>query len=105
MLVAYCIIVLLTVIIDQWSKFLVVESLQLYDSVPVIPGFFNLVYVTNSGAAFSLLADFDSPWRHYFFLTVGTVAVIGITYAAWEACIDQPRLPLGPWSHRRWRHR
>jgi signal peptidase II len=93
--VAYCIIVLLTVIIDQWSKFLVVESLQLYQSVPIVPGLFNLVYVTNSGAAFSLLADFDSPWRHYFFLTVGTLAVIGISYTAWKLA---PISRVYPWA-------
>jgi len=42
---------------------------------------FNLVYVTNSGAAFSILADMNSPWTHYFFLGVGTVAVVGLTFA------------------------
>jgi len=28
-----------------------------------------------------MLADVDSPWRHYFFLGVGIVALIGLTIA------------------------
>ena len=81
---AYCVLVLITVILDQLTKMLIVQALQLYESVEIIPGFFNLVYVTNSGAAFSLLADVDSPWRHYFFLGVGILAVIGMSFAAWK---------------------
>ena len=38
--------------------------MQLYDAHQIIPGFFNLVYVTNKGAAFSMLASVDSPPRH-----------------------------------------
>ncbi len=41
--------------------------------------FFNLVYVENRGAAFSFLADVDSPFRHYFFVGVSIAAVIGLT--------------------------
>jgi len=82
--VVYCILILVTVILDQLSKMLIVQSLQLYESVEIIPGFFNLVYVTNAGAAFSLLAEVDSPWRHYFFLGVGALAVIGMSFAAWK---------------------
>ena len=66
---------------DQLTKAWVLNSFQLYESKEVIAGLFNLVYVTNSGAAFSLLADLDSPWRHYFFLGVGTVAIVGLTVA------------------------
>ena len=77
----YFAIILAIVAIDQLTKAWIVDSFRLYESLEVIPGFFNLVYVTNSGAAFSLLADVDSPWRHYFFLTVGVLAVVGLTVA------------------------
>lgn len=69
----------MVIILDQLSKLWVLHSFQLYESREVIPGFFNLVYVTNTGAAFSMLADVDSPWRHYFFLGIGAAAVIGLT--------------------------
>lgn len=83
-MMVYGLVILATVAADQFSKMLVVASLALYQSVEVIPGFFNLVHVTNTGAAFSLLADFDSPWRNIFFLSVGTVAVIAMTVASYK---------------------
>lgn len=75
----YFVIATLVILADQLSKHLVLDSFQLYESREIIPGFFNLVYVTNTGAAFSMLADVDSPWRHYFFLGIGTAAIIGLT--------------------------
>ena len=77
----YLALILATVALDQLTKAWIVDSFKLFESLEIIPGFFNLVYVTNSGAAFSLLADVDSPWRHYFFLVVGALAVVGLTVA------------------------
>lgn len=76
---AYFLLATLVIVLDQLSKFWVLQSFQLYESREIIPGFFNLVYVTNTGAAFSLLADMSSPWRDYFFLGIGSAAVIGLT--------------------------
>jgi signal peptidase II len=80
----YFAVILLSIVADQLSKALIVDSFRLYESREVIPGFFNLVYVTNSGAAFSMLADVNSPWRHYFFLCIGSAALIGLTVVYWK---------------------
>lgn len=80
----YLICILCTIGLDQLVKAWIVGSIQLYGTVEVVPGFFNLVHVTNSGAAFSFLANFDSPWRHYFFLGIGSLAMIGLTIAYWK---------------------
>ncbi len=77
----YYIIVLVVIACDQLTKIWILHAFQLYEVKEVIPGLFNLVYVTNSGAAFSMLAGVNSPWRHYFFLAVGLVACIGLTVA------------------------
>ena len=77
-------VIFCTIVVDQLTKSWIVESMRLYESIEIVPGFFNLVYVTNIGAAFSLLADVDSPWRHYFFLGVGGLAVVGLTVAYWK---------------------
>ena len=76
---SYFFLAAVVILLDQLSKLWVLHSFQLYESREVIPGFFNLVYVTNTGAAFSMLADVQSPWRHYFFLGIGGAAVIGLT--------------------------
>ena len=40
--------------LDQWSKWLVKSSINLYQSKPVIQDFFHFTYVTNDGMAFGL---------------------------------------------------
>ncbi|NOR23664.1 MAG: signal peptidase II [Desulforhopalus sp.] len=80
----YLAVIIVAIVADQLTKAMVVDSLLLYESREIIPGFFNLVYVTNSGAAFSMLADMNSPWRHYFFLSIGSAALIGLTVVYWK---------------------
>jgi signal peptidase II len=51
------IIGLVVVVLDQVSKFWVRSSLYYGESIPVIDGFFNLVYVRNPGAAWGMFGD------------------------------------------------
>ncbi len=87
----FAVILLVFVGLDQLSKYLVLSTLELYEVRQLIPGFFNLVHVTNKGAAFSMFASVDSPVRHYFFVAVNSAAFIGLTIAAWKMR-DQHRL-------------
>ncbi len=51
---------LATLALDQFTKWLVVTSLELGESVyplPALPRLFSLTYVTNTGAAFGLLKE------------------------------------------------
>lgn len=41
-------------------------------------------FMSNSGAAFSMLADMNSPWIHYFFLSIGSAALVGLTVVYWK---------------------
>ncbi len=75
----YFLIILLIVIGDQLTKLLIINTFELYEMLEVIPGFFNLAYTVNKGAAFSIFAGFDSIWRHVFFLVIGLTAIIGLT--------------------------
>ena len=42
------------VIADQISKSIIKYSMHLYESIPVIPGFFHFTYVVNKGMAFGI---------------------------------------------------
>lgn len=54
----FCIaIMILTVIADQTTKLLIVNSLELGESAPLIPGVFNFTYIRNRGAAFGMLSE------------------------------------------------
>jgi signal peptidase II len=53
---------------DQAVKF-VVHTLMFYGQSIPLTGFFNLVHVWNTGAAFSFLAGADG-WQRYFFIVL-----------------------------------
>jgi len=80
----YFLVVIILLGLDQLTKYWIMTSMNLYEAKEVIPGLFNLVYVTNKGAAFSMFASVDSPLRHYFFVLVNSVAAIGLTIAAYR---------------------
>ena len=67
-------IALLVLLIDQFTKVLVLGAFQLGDSTP-ITSFFNLVRVHNHGAAFSFLAS-AGGWQRWFFTGIGVVATL-----------------------------
>ena len=58
------------VVLDQITKALVMHTMHLHESIPVIAGFFNLTYIRNPGAAFGMFATTNSAFRLIFF--VGT---------------------------------
>ena len=43
--------------LDQFIKLIVTRNLNLYEEVKIIPKFFSILYVKNTGAAFSILKD------------------------------------------------
>jgi len=51
------------VLLDRLTKEIIKAHLSAWDSLAVIPGFFNIVHTENPGIAFGLLADASSPWR------------------------------------------
>lgn len=69
-----CIIVIvLSVVLDQLTKLIVVNSLELHESVEIIPNIFNFTYIRNNGAAFGMLGE-----HRWIFMVVSSVAILGI---------------------------
>jgi signal peptidase II len=66
------------VVADQLSKMQVVDSLALYQRVPVLP-FLDLVRLHNTGAAFSFLAG-ASGWQNWLFTGVAVVVSAGVLW-------------------------
>ena len=65
---------------DRLTKLIVPRFLDLHQTIPVIPSFFQLTYVRNSGGAFGILAGWDSPLRRIFFITASILAVALLVY-------------------------
>ena len=53
MMFSYFLFAALIVAADQFTKYLTVANIALYQDVPFIPGLLQLTYVRNTGAAFS----------------------------------------------------
>jgi len=79
---------LATCVLDQITKYLVVQSLAYHASVTVIPGFFNLVHVLNKGAAFGFLNRADIIWQRFFFIGASLVAMGIIVYMAKTSLLE-----------------
>jgi signal peptidase II len=47
----------ISLVLDQLTKYWTVQAMDLGQTVPIIPGVFHLTYVTNPGAAFSILSE------------------------------------------------
>ena len=73
---AFLLVILAVVGLDQASKLWIVQHFALYESREVLPGFFNLTYLTNNGAAFSILAGQPALWRQTFFIGAASVALV-----------------------------
>ncbi len=73
-------IVILVVVLDQLTKLWIVSHFGLYESLQVIPGFFQITYLTNTGAAFGLLAGHPAWWRQVFFVGVAVAALVAIAF-------------------------
>lgn len=67
---------LTVLIVDLFTKYLVVQRFALYESINVMP-MFNLTYARNYGAAFSFLAD-HSGWQKYFFLGLAVIISVAL---------------------------
>jgi len=73
-------------VLDQITKFLVLAYIPTHVTLEVIPGFFNLVQVHNTGAAFGMLKD-----NNAFFIGLASVALIAVAVMARRGCfLDTP---------------
>jgi signal peptidase II len=78
------------VVLDQIVKAMVRSRLMLHESVTVIPGFFDLTRVHNTGAAYGFLNGVDFPFKTALLACVATAALIGLTVYALK--IDRSQL-------------
>lgn len=86
---AWLLVSLLVLVLDQLTKQWVLASLPEYTAIPVVEGFWNWYRTYNTGAAFSFLAN-AGGWQTWFF-TVLAFAISALL-TAWLA-----RTPRGDW--------
>lgn len=72
---SYYLLAAVLVLVDQLTKYLTVQNIELHEIIPVVPDVFSLTYIQNTGAAWSILEG-----RMIFFYVVTVIVVAGIVY-------------------------
>ncbi len=67
------------VLADQVTKTMVRKTMALYESIPVIPDFFHLTYVTNDGMAFGI----NFPFGIYVFSAISIIFTAFLFWYLW----------------------
>lgn len=75
---------LVVFLLDRITKSVIQNRLTLWDNIVVIPGFFNIVHAENPGAAFSILADSDSPLRTLLLIALSGAVILFISFQLWQ---------------------
>jgi signal peptidase II len=88
--IRFFIIVGAVVLLDQFSKLLVLRYIPQHQSISVIPGFFSLTHVRNPGGAFGFMAQDSSPLRYWLFLGAAFFALVMILYFYYKTPGSRP---------------
>lgn len=75
MKVKHGILLIVLLAIDQISKFAVDANMKLQQSMDIVPGFFRITYLHNTGAAWSMLEG-----KMWFFYIITAIALVAMIY-------------------------
>ena len=78
---------IVVLLLDQLTKYLTVQMLDLYQSYEVL-SFFNFTYARNYGAAFSFLGD-AGGWQKYLFSGIAFVVSAYLLYSMKKASAEE----------------
>lgn len=86
----FFLIACIVVILDQVSKWIVVQNMSLGQSIPVIEGLLYWTSHRNAGAAFGILQN-----QRWFFIIITIVILIGVIYYLYQM---KEKKSLLPWA-------
>lgn len=67
---------LMVIVLDQLTKFHIIQNMRLHESIPIVPNLFSLTYIRNPGAAFGFLAGSSNAFRMVFFGLTSIFALV-----------------------------
>jgi signal peptidase II len=77
-------IALTVLLLDRITKWVIAQTIPLEDAINIIPGFFRLTHLENTGAAFSLFADSSSPFRTTLLIAFSVAALSVVSVLLWK---------------------
>ena len=90
----YLALAALVVVLDQATKVMVRTWVPLHERIVVIPGFFDITHVRNTGAAFGLFAGATSPYRPILLNAVAFAVFVLVLVYAFRSPVHWKRLQL-----------
>ena len=70
----------LIILLDQWSKWMVEQKIRFGETIEVVPGFFNLIRVENTGIAFGLFPSHGALWGTVALGALGLLALVLVSF-------------------------
>jgi signal peptidase II len=77
-------IALAVLLLDRLTKWAIAQAIPLEDVINIIPGFFRLTHLENTGAAFSIFADSTSPFRTALLIAFSVAALAVVSVLLWR---------------------
>jgi signal peptidase II len=71
-------------VLDRISKNMIKAHVTAWETLRVVPGFFNIVHAENPGVAFGFLAESSSAWRNVFLIGLSLTVLVFITAMLWR---------------------
>lgn len=71
-------------VLDRITKNIVKTHITAWETLRVVPGFFNIVHAENPGVAFGLLAEASSAWRNLFLIGLSLTVLVFIASLLWR---------------------
>jgi signal peptidase II len=82
----YFLVSAVVIFLDRLTKLFIAHHVELnFGNVQVIPNFFSITHVENTGAAFSLFADWSPKIRIPLLVGFSTIAMIVVCYLLWRS--------------------
>lgn len=85
----YYIIAAIIIAIDQFTKWIIVKKMELYEQIPIIENFFYFTSHRNKGAAWGILQD-----QMVFFYIITAIVIIGIIFYMEKYALDNKLLAI-----------
>ena len=80
----FFLIAAIVLLLDRLAKWAVAVNIPLRYSVTVIPGFFQLTHVQNTGAAFGLFAESTAQWKIGALVSFSVIALLIVCGLLWK---------------------
>ncbi len=71
-------------LLDRITKNIIKAHVGAWETLRVVPGFFNIVHAENPGVAFGLLADSNGVWRNLLLIGLSLTVLFFISALLWR---------------------